>query len=292
VKTIREITSTTKLCAVIGDPVSHSLSPAIHNRAFQETGLDFVYMAFRVKDLRPAVDGMRALENFRGLSVTIPHKVSIVDLVDEVGEVDRRIGSINTVVNDRGKLIGLGTDGPGARKALLDAGVDAAGRTVMILGTGGAARAIAFNMACNAAPSSLIVLGVDKDELAGLLRDLKEKTALNVSGDVLDDSSLKRGIGNVELVIQATPVGMHPRAGESLIPRESMHRDLAVMDIVYNPFETKLIRDAREKGLNAVPGYKMFINQAALQFEAWTGKRAPMKAMEDEALKRLAARQP
>jgi shikimate dehydrogenase len=129
-RSITDIGPSTKLCALIGNPVGHSMSPAIHNRAFAELGLDFVYVAFRVEDVRAAVTGMRALENFRGLSVTIPHKVSIIKHLDEVAEVDRQIGSVNTVVNDGGRLKGFGSDGPGALKALTDAGVRVAGRNV------------------------------------------------------------------------------------------------------------------------------------------------------------------
>jgi len=120
---VRSISPRTQLCAVIGNPVAHSLSPAIHNAAYEALGLDFVYAAFRVEDLPRAIAGLRALEGFRGLSVTIPHKIAVLGLVDEVAEVDRQIGAINTVVNERGRLVGLGTDGPGALKALVDAGV-------------------------------------------------------------------------------------------------------------------------------------------------------------------------
>src|SRR5215475_6431778 len=157
---ITEIKPSTQVCAVIGDPVAHSMSPALHNRAFEKLGLDYVYVAFRVENVAAAIAGMRALENFRGLSVTIPHKVSVIKHLDEVAEVDRGIGSVNTVVNDGGRLKGFGSDGPGALQALLDAGVRVAGKTVTILGSGGAARAIAFSLAANAKPSTLFLLGV------------------------------------------------------------------------------------------------------------------------------------
>ena len=132
-KSITDITPSTRVCAVIGNPVAHSMSPAIHNRAFAELGLDYVYVAFRVEDVGGAVAGMRALDNFRGMSVTIPHKVSIIKHLDAVADVDRRIGSVNTVVNDGGRLTGYGSDGPGARQALIDAGVRLAGAHVTIL---------------------------------------------------------------------------------------------------------------------------------------------------------------
>jgi shikimate dehydrogenase len=278
-RTIADISPSTQLCAVIGNPVGHSLSPAIHNRAFQELGLDFVYLAFRVEDVQSAVAGMRALENFRGLSVTIPHKVAIIDCLDEIADVDAQIGSINTVVNDGGQLRGFGSDGPGARRALLDAGAQVAGEPVLVLGSGGAARAIAFDLAHNAAPSSLVVLGVIEDELAALVRELREKTGVNATGELLSGDRLAPRVAESRVLIHATPIGMHPREDESLVPPELLHPDLTVMDIVYNPYETKLLRDARARGVTTVPGLEMFVNQALLQFEAWTGERAPRDVM-------------
>jgi shikimate dehydrogenase len=286
-RSMADVNPNTKLCAVIGNPVSHSLSPAIHNRAFQELGLDFVYLAFRVEDVKSAVSGMRALENFRGLSVTIPHKVAIIPHLDEIAEVDEQIGSINTVVNEGGKLRGFGSDGPGARQALVEGGVDVAGAPVLILGSGGGARAISFDLAHRAAPSSLVILGVVKDELEALVRDLGEKTGVNATGELLTDQSLERRIAESRVLIHATPVGMHPREDECLVPPELMHADLAVMDIVYNPYRTKLLERAKARGLETIPGIEMFVNQALLQFEAWTGERAPKQVMKQVVLDHL-----
>jgi len=230
---------------------------------------------------------MRALENFRGLSVTIPHKVAIIQHLDEIAEVDEQIGSINTVVNEGGELRGFGSDGPGARQALLDGGVDVAGAPVLILGSGGAARAISFDLAHRAAPSSLVILGVVPDELEVLVRDLGEKTGVHVTGELLTDQSLERRIGESRVLIHATPIGMHPREGECLVPSELMHADLAVMDIVYNPYQTKLLERAEARGLETIPGIEMFVNQALFQFEAWTGERAPKQVMKQVVLDHL-----
>jgi len=287
-RSIADINSRTQLCAVIGNPVAHSLSPAIHNRAFQELGLDFVYLAFRVEDVASAVAGMRALENFRGLSVTIPHKVSIIDCLDAIDDVDAQIGSINTVVADNGRLRGFGSDGPGARQALIDAGAQLADQPALILGSGGAARAIAFDIAHHAAPSSLVLLGVIEDELRALVQELRDKTGANVSGELLTPDSLAQHVAESRVLIHATPIGMHPREAESLVPAELMHRDLTVMDIVYNPYETRLLADAKARGLQTVPGLEMFVNQAVLQFEAWTGERAPKAVMKQVVLDQLA----
>jgi len=286
-RSIADINPNTKLCAVIGNPVEHSLSPAIHNRAFQELGLDFVYLAFRVEDVRSAVSGMRALENFRGLSVTIPHKVAIIDHLDEIADVDAQIGSINTVVNEGGRLRGFGSDGPGARQALVEGGAQVAGQPVLILGSGGAARAIAFDLAHRATPSSLFILGAIEDELRALVSELREKTAVNATGEILTEDGLEKRIAESRVLIHATPIGMHPREGESLVPPDLLHPDLTVMDIVYNPYETRLLEDARARGIKTIPGIEMFVNQALFQFEAWTGKSAPKEVMKQVVLDRL-----
>jgi shikimate dehydrogenase len=247
-----------------------------------------VYLAFRVENLGAALAGMRALENFRGLSVTIPHKVEIIDHLDEIAEVDQQIGSINTVVNEGGRLRGFGSDGPGARQALLESGVGVAGQPVLVLGSGGAARAISFDLAHRARPSALFVLGVIEAEIEALVRELREKTGVAASGELLTDASLERRLAESRLLIHATPIGMHPKQDQSLVPPEWLHPGLAVMDIVYNPRETRLLSDAKARGLEAIPGLEMFVNQAILQFEAWTGESAPREVMRQVVLDHLA----
>ena len=288
-RSITDIGPSTKLCALIGNPVAHSMSPAIHNRAFAELGLDYVYVAFRVEDVRAAVTGMRALENFRGMSVTIPHKVSIIKHLDEVAEVDRGIGSVNTVVNDGGRLRGFGSDGPGALQALLDAGVRVAGKNVTILGSGGAARAVAFGLATKARPASLFLLGVVEPELKALTRDLVRKTSASATCALLDPKTLEARLAESQVLIHCTPVGMHPKTKESVVPKSLLHRDLAVMDIVYNPLKTQLLADAEARGLKTISGVEMFVNQAVIQFELWTGKRAPREVMRAVVLDHLGA---
>jgi shikimate dehydrogenase len=230
---------------------------------------------------------MRGLENFRGLSVTIPHKVSIIEHLDEVAEVDQQIGSVNTVVNENGRLIGSGSDGPGARMALLDSGVELKGQRVMLLGSGGASRAIAFDLAHHATPSSLVILGVIEDELKSLVKDLKEKTGIPVVGEMLDEKSLPPRVEEARVIIHATPIGMHPKTDASLVPKELMHNDLSIMDVVYNPLTTKLLKDAESLGLQTVSGAEMFVNQALFQFEIWTGHKAPREVMRDVVISSL-----
>ncbi len=286
---ITDISPSTRLCAVIGNPVAHSMSPALHNRAFAELGLDFVYVAFRVEDIGAAMAGMRALENFRGMSVTIPHKVSIIPHLDDVADVDRQIGSVNTVVNDDGRLKGFGSDGPGALQALRDAGVEPANKAVTILGSGGAARAIAFTLAA-AKPAALNLLGIIEPELNALTHDIAAKTGVKVSGALLDAKTLEARLAESQVLIHCTPVGMHPKVSESAVPKTLLHRDLAVMDIVYNPLKTQLLADAEARGLKTISGVEMFVNQAVIQFELWTGRTAPRAVMRDVVLEHLNAK--
>lgn len=274
-----EINAQTQLCAVIGNPVEHSLSPAIHNAAFQKLGLNLVYLACRVEHLAGAVAGMRALGNLRGCSVTIPHKVAIVAMLDEVEATARHIGSVNTVVIDQGRLVGYNTDASGALRALDGAGVTLDHERVVLLGSGGAARAIAFGLADRTKARGLTILGIDERERLALVRDLQAKTPLAVTEGHLDEQRIRSALGDAQLLIHCTPVGMHPQVAQSVVPKDALHRTLAVMDIVYNPLETRLLREAREAGCKTIRGLEMFLNQAVDQFELWTGKAAPTDVM-------------
>jgi shikimate dehydrogenase len=275
----RKISAKTKVCAVIGNPVEHSLSPAIHNAAFEALGLDYAYVAFGVEDIAAAIGGVRALNNFRGLSVTIPHKVSIMEHLDEIDEVARNIGSVNTVVKDGDVLRGSSSDGPGALKALRDCGADPAGKPILILGSGGAARAIAFTLATMENPPSISMLGVIPDELDALAHDLRDKTPATITSGPLDDESLKKGVSETGIIIHCTPIGMHPKTDATLVPAGLLRPDHVVFDIVYNPRETRLLREARAAGCRIVQGLEMFVNQAVVQFELWTGETAPTDVM-------------
>ena len=283
----RSITADTRLCAVIGNPIAHTLSPAIHNAGFNEMDLDFVYLAFQVEDVKSALAGMRALKNFCGMSVTIPHKIDAMKYVDEIAEVDRSIGSINTIINKDGKLVGLGTDGPGALKALVDAGVELDGKSILMVGSGGVARAIAFTLARNAKLSKLTLLDIDEGMLQGLTADLKAGTGACIGSEVLTDSSLAQAMSHADVIINCTPIGMHPREGVSLIPVELFRSGQAVFDVVYTPLETKLLADAKSRGLRTVSGVEMFINQAVLQFEYFTGVEAPVEIMRRVVMEKL-----
>jgi len=277
--------SKTRLCAVIGNPVGHSLSPAIHNAAFNALDLDFVYLAFPVENVKGMLEGMRAMENFRGLSVTIPHKTEAMKYVDEISDVDRSIGSINTVIHENGKLIGVGTDGTGALKALIDNGVEVDGKNVLMLGAGGASRAISFTLAMKTKLAELTILDVNEALLQGLKADLVAGTKASIKTGAM--TGLASAMERADIIINCTPVGMHPNVDASLIPPALFRPGQAVLDIVYTPLETKLLVEAKAAGLKVIPGVEMFLNQAVLQFELFTGKAAPIEVMRRVVMERL-----
>jgi shikimate dehydrogenase len=287
------ITARTKLCAVIGDPVGHSLSPQIHNAAFRAAGIDMAYVAFHVErgHAGDAVRAVRAL-GIRGLSVTIPHKVEVVPHLDALDEVARTLGSVNTIVNDGGRLTGYSTDGPGALRALAGAGVEPAGRRVLVLGSGGAARALAFTFATLTPLPDLRLLAIDGAELARLAADLAARTPLRPATGFVAPESLAAGLEEAEIVVHATPVGMAPQVEGTLVPAALLRPDHVVFDIVYTPLETRLLREARAAGARTVPGLGMFVGQAAIQFELWTGRPAPLEVMTDAVTRALGERAP
>jgi shikimate dehydrogenase len=282
-----EINSRTQLCGLLGNPVDHSLSPAIHNAAFQKLGLNFVYLAFRVEHIGEAIRGIRALGNTRGFSVTIPHKVSVLPYLDDVEGTARDIGSVNTIVIEDGKLTGYNTDASGAIQALTDAGVALRGQRVVMLGTGGAARAISFALGRDAGIASLTLLGIDEQERRTLARDLQAKLPIGIREQAITEESLKRGIENSQVLLHCTPIGMQPRVNESCVPAALLKPHLAVMDIVYNPVETRLLREAKAAGCRTIRGVAMFLNQAVKQFELWTRQPAPADVMQSVLESRL-----
>ncbi len=282
------IDAETKTCALLGHPVGHSLSPAIHNAAFEALGLNFLYVAHDVSpgELPRAVDGARVM-GYRGLSVTIPHKAAALECVDEADATARGIGCINTVVNDGGRLLGYNSDGLGALGALREAGVDPRGGRVLLLGSGGAARAVAVTLAIEAPPERLRILGVEPEELERLVADVGRSGPGPVTGGELSADSLREEFSRAEIVLQCTPVGMHPETEKSLVPPDFLKKEQVVFDAVYNPRRTRLLRDAEAAGCRTVEGIEMFLGQAAAQFELWTGRKAPTEAMRKVVEKRL-----
>ena len=274
------IDAKTQVCALFGYPVGHSRSPEIHNAAFDELNLPYVYVAHEVLpgQVGQALQGVRAM-GYRGLSVTIPHKVEAMQGMDEVDGIAQGIGCINTVVNDAGRLKGYNSDGLGALNALRDAGVDPRGTRTVILGSGGAARAIAVTIASESPPTQITMLGVVPDELARLVDDVRQRNGPAIEGIALTPPALEAALADADLVLHCSPVGMHPHEDESLVPERLLRPDLAVFDAVYNPRRTKLLSEAARAGCRTIEGIEMFLGQAYVQFELWTGRKAPRDVM-------------
>lgn len=280
------ISGKTRVCGVIGDPIEHTLSPIIHNAAFQELKLDYLFLAFRVKpaEVANAVNGMRAL-NIRGLNVTMPHKTAVVKHLDRVDLSAQIVNSVNTILNKENLLFGFNTDGVGALKALKENGVEPKGRKVLLLGAGGAARAIAYALAKEA--DELAVLNRTAKAAQALAKVLERMLNKKVAVGSLSSKDVASNLSDSDILVNATSIGMKPHFDESPVPSKLLRADLAVMDIVYNPLETKLAKEAKAAGAKVINGVEMLVYQGAASLELWTGKSAPVKVMRQAALKHL-----
>jgi shikimate dehydrogenase len=259
----------TRVAGIIGDPVSHSRSPAIHNAAFAALDLDWVFVAFPVPPggAARALDAVRAL-GIAGLSVTMPHKSDAAVACDELTDTAAALGAVNTVVARGPALVGDSTDGEGLVRSLHDEGIDASGRRVVVLGAGGAARAIVEALGRHGASVTVAARRVAAAEAAASLATGATAVSMDTVGDVVAAS---------EVVVNATPLGMHgerpPFAADALAACR------LVVDTVYHPEETPLLTEARARDVPAVNGLGMLVHQAALAFEAFTGEPAPLDVM-------------
>ncbi len=274
------IRGTTRVAAVIGEPVRHSLSPALYNAAFAARGLDWRFVAFEVARGcgADAVEAMRTL-GLAGLSVTMPHKEAVIAACDELTEAAAALRSVNHVRWDGDRIVGDSTDGEGFVRSLRDASVDPAGRRVLLLGAGGAARAVAV---------ALVGAGASVTCLARRVEAAAEVARL-CGGGSGDLASAPHVVVEPAVVVNATPVGMGTD-GAVALPTESLRPDLVVADLVYHPLATPLLVAARAAGAPIVDGLGMLVHQAAIQFEYWTGGPAPVAAMRAAAEAELASR--
>ncbi len=279
----------TKTLCVIGDPIEHTMSPAMHNAAIKALGLDLVYVAFHVKPemLKQAIEGFRAL-GIAGINVTIPHKVAAMQWLDEVDPVARAIGAINTIKYEGGKLSGRNTDADGAARAMMAAGVALKGSKAAMLGAGGAARAVGFALAREGASVRIVYRREDASMAADLARDIRGIfPSASIDTVLMDNAGIGEACRDSTILVNATPIGMHPRSDETLVDPTFLHGRLCVFDVVYNPLETRLVKDARKAGCKVVLGIDMLIYQGAMALEWWTGKDAPVDIMKRAALDRL-----
>jgi shikimate dehydrogenase len=259
------ISTQTQMFGIMGRPIGHSLSPIMHNAAFDHLAYPGVYLAFEVSDVVGALAGMRAL-NVKGFSVTIPHKTAVMAYLDDIDEPAAGIGAVNTVLNKNGRLIGTNTDCHGAITAL-SAVTALSGMRVAVLGAGGAARAVGFGLKQEKALVTLYNRSIEKG--AALAGDLGIGFAPLAEFDGRD----------TDILINTTSVGMMPDVAATPIRPATLHAGMVVMDIVYNPLQTRLLTTARRQGCITIDGVAMFVHQGARQFELWTGLPAPVDVM-------------
>ena len=281
-----KISGKTRVCAIIGDPVEHSLSPVMHNAAFKELKLNMVYVAFTVtkNELKEAISSARIL-GFQGLNVTMPHKNAVMKYLDETDSNAKSIGAVNTILNDKGRLVGFNTDGIGAMRALKENGVSLEGKKLLLLGAGGAGKAIAFQAAQEV--EELVVLNRTSEKAERLAEILSKQFGKKVRGGEFSSEILMEELKDADILVNATSVGMHTDVNQSLVPKSLLKPDLCVMDIVYSPLETKLVIDSEAVGAKVVSGLEMLVYQGAVSFEIWTNQHAPVEVMKAAAINKL-----
>lgn len=278
---IHEISGSTHVTGIVGNPVAHSASPAMHNAAFKSLGLDYVYLPIEVDNAAGFVGRFVRAEtreldwNLQGLSVTIPHKVSVAQLVDRLDETARAIGAVNTVVMREGSLLGFNTDAEGAIKPL-ERVCELRGESCGVIGAGGAARAVAYGLVKRGASVTLFARNVVRARVVA--------ESLGITALPLDDLATSE----TRVLINATPVGMAGFGeGSSPVPRRSLAGRAVAYDLVYVPTETRFMSDARAEGCKVIGGLEMLVAQAGLQFELWTGLKPPLEVMRAAGLERL-----
>lgn len=282
------ITGHTGLTALLGSPVAHSISPLMHNESFRLLGLDYVYLCFDVNEdtLPAAVEGLKTC-GIRGFNLTMPNKNKIVELLDELSPEAQLIGAVNTVLNDNGKLIGFNTDGYGFMQSVRDAGHDVKGKAVTVMGIGGASMAICAQSALDGASAVRIFARRSSrywNRTQKFVENLHARTGCEVClYDNDDTKALKEAIDSSYLLINATSVGMVPDIDDSIIKDPSLFRSgLVVADVVYEPQETRLLREAKAAGCQTFNGMYMLLHQGAKAFKIWTGQDMPVSVIKEK----------
>lgn len=264
---------------LVGHPVGHSLSPAMHNASFKKLGLDYDYVLFDVEknDLKKFIENAKKREMV-GVNVTIPHKVEVIKYVDKLSREAELVGAVNTIKFGK-ETVGYNTDGIGCVKALEEAGVKVKDRTILLIGAGGAARSIIFQCTLEGATVLISNRKAERRMAVDLSREVKKKLGKTCEVVDLEEDSLSKALKEADIMIHATPVGMHPNTEESIISADIIPTDVTVMDIVYNPMETKLLREAKAKGCKTVSGVGMLVHQGAESERIWLNVNPPVDLM-------------
>ncbi len=282
----KSITSHTKILCVIGHPIEHSMSPTMWNPALQELELDYIYIAFDVHpdNLKEAINGIKSL-GIKGVNVTIPHKKAVIKYIDEVDPIALKIGAINTIKNEDGILKARNTDAGGAKKSLLDKGCEFSGKNILILGSGGVSRSIAYTLAESA--NKIVLTDIIEERAIAVANEIRSSMKVDIEGKLSNKETIKDIINKVNILINATPIGMYPKVDETPISKELLHNDLYVFDVIYNPLETRLMRDAAEIGCETLGGLDMLVNQGILAFEWWLNKKPNKDLMKNKIIEYL-----
>ncbi len=274
------ITGKTNVVGIIGNPVEHSLSPLMHNAAFKHLGLDYIYVPYQVAEnnLKEAINGAKSL-NIKGLNVTIPHKTEVIKHLDSLDKAAELIGAVNTVKFDDDHAKGFNTDGIGAVKAIEEVST-VKDKKVVILGAGGAARAVAFQILIDSA-GSLVIANRTPENALNLQNELIEK--LNADVKTADyGEKLENELLDADILINTTPIGMYPNVNqEPLVKARMIHSHLIVNDLVYNPLKTCLLKECEKAQAEAISGIKMLIYQGMESFKIWTGVYPPLEIFEN-----------
>lgn len=282
------VLGSTRVLGVVGRPVTHSVSPVVHNAAIRALDIDYIYVAFqpRPENLAGAVEGIRALE-IAGVNVTIPYKERVIEFLDEVDDDALRIGSVNTIINIDGRLRGATTDGAGFVESAEAEWGAIEGSRVLILGAGGSAKAVANALADKGC--HVTVANRTAERAVDLVEGLKSRGCADARAVGIEREVLTDEIRKSDLLVNTTSVGMHPDVDGIPLPPDLLRPDILVYDLVYNPLETRLVSEARAKGARAMNGLKMLVRQGAISFEMWTGLEPPIDVMEEAALEMLLA---
>lgn len=280
------ITGKTKVVGVIGHPIEHSMSPPMHNNAFKELNMDYVYVAFHVlpENIEKLIESCKTLD-IKGLNVTIPHKTSVIPFLDEIDPTAKKIGAVNTIQFKNGIAKGFNTDGIGAIKSIQEY-TTLKGKNVLIIGAGGASKAISFTL-INENINSLVIANRSKENACNLIENIRMQCDFEEISyvDIKDASEL---IDDVDIIINTTPIGMYPKHEvEPPIKTDKINEKHIVMDVIYNPLETELLKEARLNGATTINGTSMLINQGLESFKIFTGCKASYKSFEEALMGQL-----
>lgn len=288
---MKPISGTTKVVGIIGNPIEHSLSPAMHNAAYKKLGLDYVYIPMKTEteDLPKVLDEIRT-SNMAGVNVTIPHKENVLPLLDDITELAELIGAINTIENREGKLIGYNTDGPGFLESLKEEShFDPAGKDCVLLGAGGAARAVSV-MLGKAGAKTLLLCDIDIQKAQDLADHINDNFDTKTSLCLPKDKKLGAAISCCHLLVNATPIGMSPKTDACPLEEKiKIPANILVYDLIYTPAETQLLKRAKKAGAKTMNGSEMLVRQGALAFTIFTSENAPIDTMRQALLKAFAS---